>query len=117
MKDEAKRSVHTIRGVGVLLEDMSTQLSAVAEGVEENGQRMDRLEGKMGTLEGKMGTLEIRMGRLEERMTKLEAEIHSLRAILGTPEHPNIITRDEYHKLEERLSKVEKTLELKRAAS
>lgn len=100
--NEKRKSPKTTEGLGVLLEDIAGQVSAVAEGVLANSEQIGQL------------TETTRKGfdRIENRLTRVETEIRALREMMGTPEAPKIITREEYLKLDERLRKIEERLKL-----
>lgn len=95
-----KKSEYTVHEVGVLLEKVASGVSGVADGVIMNAERLDRFEKNVNA----------RFDRLEASIDRLEGEVRALRAILGTPEHPNAITRKEYAQLEKRLTRVETAL-------
>lgn len=107
--NEERKSPETIKEVGVLLEDIAGQVSAVAEGVLSNSERLERFEKSVNK---RFDAVDKRFDRIEGRLAKIEAEVTAIREILGTSDAPNIITRDEYSRLDERLRKIEEQLKL-----
>lgn len=92
--DKAKRTPpETLQEVGVLLEDISTQLSAVAEGVVGNTDHIEQLE-----------------KTVKDGFARLETEIAIIRTIIGTPQQPKLITLEEHAALEKRVRKIEEAL-------
>lgn len=106
-----RKPPETIQKMGVLLEDVAHQVSVVADGVVANSEKIEQLETAMS--QG-FARVDKRVDSLEATMTqgfaKIEAELRALRTMLGTPERPNIITREEFVLLEKRLTALEQAV-------
>lgn len=120
-----KEERHTQEGGGsrieILLEAMQSDFQVFGESLEvldekftkrfdEVDQRFDGVDQRFDAIDRRFDAMDQRFDKIEGRLDRLEAEIRDMRAILGTPKEPKIITRSEYAALERRLSAVERAL-------
>jgi len=99
-REKGQKAPETISELGVLLEEVAHQVGVVAEGVLGNSERLDGLDKRLDGIDNRLDSIEV-------RLTAIESEVRSIREMLGTSEAPKVITREEYIKLDQRLSKVE----------
>jgi predicted nuclease with TOPRIM domain len=136
-----RKTPQTIRELGVLLEEVADEVRTVAEGVELTNERLDRFEKnvderfdrvderfksvdeRFDRVDERFKSVDERFDRVDERFNSVEgrldrigAELVAIRSILGTPEKPNVITREEFLKLERRLAKLEEAFARRRSS-
>jgi peptidoglycan hydrolase CwlO-like protein len=64
----------------VLLEDIQTQVRAIADGHAGLTERMDRMEARFERFDGKVDGLEIKVGVLAAKVDGLQAKVDGLQA-------------------------------------
>ena len=86
-----------------MLEQMSDGISIIAEGQTEMNGRLGIIEGKVDNLEVKVDIIDVRLVQVENRLIRVEDDVIEIKHRLSEK-----VDRDEFHKMEKRMVKLEK---------
>ena len=96
------KEVFTGSEVGVLVEDFTSQVKLVAEGVSGLNDKFDNLETKADRLETKVDRLDVKVDKIETDVEVIKVDIEFIKHELRSR-----VSRDEFIVLEHRVTLLE----------